>query len=349
MKLIRSLYRLLMLVLFFGISEVTFGQALSVTGTVSDIEGQPMPGVTVVIQGTTTGTMTDIDGHYTIKVPSAESVLSFSFIGYLKEQIVVGNQTTINLTLSPSVQSLDEVVVVGYGVSRKKDVTTSMVSVKGDDLNKETQGNFASALQGKAAGVQVISAGGPGASPSVLIRGFTTINCSTNPLYVVDGVPVVGVDGNSGINFINTNEIENIEVLKDASAAAIYGTRASAGVILVTTKRGKAGKTKYDFSVTYGNQVFNKPYEAMSGQQYAEAMNLAAKNSNTATVFDDTESVHNTNWWDAGIRKNSPTYNANFNMSGGTEKHQFNIGLSYFKQESFYNEGQWGTFYTSLK
>ena len=199
-------------------------------------------------------------------------------------------------------------------------------------------------MQGKAAGVQVISAGGPGASPSVLVRGFTTINCSTNPLYVVDGVPVVDVDGNSGINFINTNEIENIEVLKDASAAAIYGTRASAGVILVTTKRGKVGKTKYDFSVTYGNQVFNKPYEAMSGQQYAEAMNLAAKNSNTATVFDDTESVHNTNWWDAGIRKNSPTYNANFNMSGGTEKHQFNIGLSYFKQESFYNEGQWERF-----
>jgi TonB-linked SusC/RagA family outer membrane protein len=303
-----------------------------------------MPGVTVIIQGTTTGTMTDIDGHYTIKVPSAESVLSFSFIGYLKEQIVVGNQTTINLIMSPSVQSLDEVVVVGYGVSRKKDVTTSMVSVKGDDLKKETQGNFVSALQGKAAGVQVISAGGPGASPSVLVRGFTTINCSTNPLYVVDGVPVVDVNGNSGINFINTNEIENIEVLKDASAAAIYGTRASAGVILVTTKRGKAGKTKYDFSVTYGNQVFNKPYEAMSGQQYAEAMNLAAKNSNTATVFDDTESLHNTNWWDAGIRKNSPTYNANFNMSGGTEKHQFNIGLSYFKQESFYNEGQWERF-----
>lgn len=334
-----------MWVLFLGISGVTFGQTKTITGKITDLNGETMPGVAVSILGTTTGTMSNIDGNYSIAVPSSESVLVFSFIGYLKEQVTVGNQLVINLTMAQSIQDLDEVVVVGYGVSRKKDVTTSMVSVKGDELKKETQGNFASALQGKAAGVQVItSSGAPGAAPSVLIRGFTTINCSANPLYVVDGVPIVGTDGNASINFLNSNEIENIEVLKDASAAAIYGTRASAGVILITTKRGKTGKTKFDFAVTYGNQVFNKPYDAMNGKQYAEAMNLSFKNSKLPNLFEDTESLNNTDWWKAGVRKNSPTYNASLNITGGTERHQFNVALSYFKQESFYNEGQWERF-----
>jgi TonB-dependent starch-binding outer membrane protein SusC len=346
MKPIKFLYQLLFVFLLLGISGAAFGQTRTVTGTVSDNNGEAMPGVAVVIQGSTTGVVTDINGHYSISVPSAESVLTFSFIGYVKEQATVGNQQSVNVTLNPTVQNLDEIVVVGYGTAKKKDVTSSMVTVKGDNLKQETQGNVTTALQGKAAGVQVIGNGGaPGSAPTVLIRGFTSINCSNSPLYVVDGIPIVTASGDNGdINFISTDEIENLEVLKDASAAAIYGTRASAGVIIVTTKRGKEGKTKYDFSLSYGNQVFNKPYNTLNSQQYAKAVNLAYENSGLSDLFTDTESLNYTDWWKAGIRKNSPEMNASFNMSGGTEKHQFNVGLTYFKQESFYHEGQWERF-----
>lgn len=339
-------FRILLWIIFLGMSGFATAQNRVVTGQVSDKDGQSIPGVTVVVKGTTNGVITDLNGQYSITVPSSESTLIYSFVGYKTESVVVGDRQSINVTLNPTVKSLDEVVVVGYGVSKKKDITTSMVSVKGDDLKKETQGNFNTALQGKAAGVQVITANGaPGASPSVLIRGFTTINLSTNPLYVVDGIPMVNSDGsNANINFLSSDEIEDIEVLKDASAAAIYGTRASAGVILVTTKRGKEGKTKYDFSYSYGTQMFKKPYNTMNGQQYAKALNLSYENSGLSDPITDTESLNNTDWWKAGIRKTSPEMNASLNIAGGTEKHQFNVNLTYFKQESFYHEGKWERF-----
>ncbi|MDP4208661.1 MAG: TonB-dependent receptor [Bacteroidota bacterium] len=337
--------QLLLWILFLGISGFASGQGRVISGLVTDKDGQAIPGVAIMIKSTTSGTTSDISGHYSITVPSSESVLVFSFIGYLNETVPVGDRTTINITLTPSVQNLEEIVVVGYGTLKKKDITSSLVSVKGSDLSKETQGNFTAALQGKAAGVQVITnSGAPGAVPTVLIRGFTTINLSTSPLYVVDGIPMVSTDGNSNVNFVNSDEIETIEVLKDASAAAIYGTRASNGVILITTKRGKVGKTKYDFNFTYGVQTFKKPYNVLNSDNYAKAMNLSYENSNLSDLITDTQSLNNTDWWGAGIRKISPEFNTSLNISGGTEKHRYNIGLSYFKQESFYHEGDWNKF-----
>jgi TonB-dependent starch-binding outer membrane protein SusC len=335
----------LLMIFWLMLSASVYSQNKTITGKVIDFNGQPLIGVSVSISGTLTGTITDMEGKYAITVPSTESVLTFSYVGFLNQTVTAGERDVIDITLSQDIKNLEEIVVVGYGTTKKSDLTSSITSVKGSDVQSETEGNFTAALQGKAAGVQVITnSGAPGAVPTVLIRGFTTINSSTNPLYVVDGIPIVSTDGNSNVNFINSSEIESIEVLKDASAAAIYGTRASAGVILITTKRGKAGKTKFNFNLSSGVQSSQKPYDVMNSQQYAKAMNLSYENSGLSDLITDTENLNNTDWWAAGIRKYSPVLNASFNFSGGTEKYKYNVQLSYFQQESFYNVGDWKRF-----
>jgi TonB-dependent SusC/RagA subfamily outer membrane receptor len=268
-------------------------------------------------------------------------------LGYVNQEIPVEGQTKINFNLEADWLDLDDIVVVGYGTQKKSDITTSIVSVKGDDLRKETQGNVATAIQGKAAGVQVISNNGaPGGTPTVLVRGFTTINSSTSPLYVVDGVPIVNTDGNGNINFLSSEDIESIDILKDASAAAIYGTRASAGVIIITTKRGKAGDTQYNVNFTYGIQHVKKPYNVLNKAGYIEAMNTAYKNSGAGQLIDETtaKDLADTDWWSLGVRDFAPEINASISMTGGDEKHQYNAAFSYFRQESFYNVGNWERF-----
>lgn len=327
-----------------GVSTTVWGQ-YPITGHVTDENDEPLPAVTVVVKGTTQGVISDIEGSYTIEVNNPEATLSFSFMGYNSEEIVVGDQSTIDVQMLPSIESLDAVVVIGYGTQKKSDITTSMVSLNSEDLKTETQGNFATTLQGKASGVQVIAnSGAPGATPSVLIRGFTTISCSTSPLYVVDGVPMVTTDGNSNVNFLNSDEIESIEVLKDASAAAIYGTRAAAGVILVTTKRGKTGKTKYSFNMSYGFQHMQKPYDVMGSEKYVEAINQSYQNSGYDDFITSTTDLNHTDWWEECIRDYSPMVNASFNASGGTEKYKYSLTATYFDQESFYNYGEWKRF-----
>jgi TonB-linked SusC/RagA family outer membrane protein len=346
MKSLFDIFRRIVTVsLFLGISLNTFGQEMKISGKVIDETNAPLPGVNVLIQGTHTGTITDANGIYTLTLKSPNEVLDFSFVGYLTQHIAVQKRTHINVQLLPESKKLDEVVVVGYGTVKKSDLTSSIVGVKGSTLATETQGNFTSALQGQAAGVQVITDNGaPGAVPSVLIRGFTTINLSTSPLYVIDGVPIVNTGGNDNTNFLNSNDIQSIEILKDASAAAIYGTRASNGVILITTKRGKAGKTKFDFEYSYGLQAVKKPYDVMNSTQYAKAMNLSMENSNLPDLIPNPQNLPTTDWWAAGTKSSSPEMNASLNISGGNEKHQYSIGFNYFKQESFYNEGDWEKF-----
>lgn len=330
------------LVICWGIALYTYGQEVKITGKVIDQNGTAIPGATVSVHGTQSGTVTDIDGNYSITVPSPDAELVFSFIGYITERMPVKDKNQIEVTLAPDMKQLDEIVVIGYGTAKKSDITSSIVSLKGDDLKHETAGNFTNVLQGKAAGVQVITNdGAPGAVPKVLIRGFTTVKLSTDPLYVVDGIPMVTTDGHSNVNFLSAEDIEHIEVLKDASAAAIYGTRASAGVVLITTKRGKAGKTMYDFNFTYGTQMVKKPYDVLNSTDYAKAMNLSYNNSNLTDLIADLDNLNYTDWWAAGIRKYAPELNASLSMRGGTEKHQYNVGLTYFKQESFYHEGKW--------
>lgn len=342
------MYRLILFIkkclwlILFGISTIALGQKHVVTGHLYDENNLPMPAVTVLEKGTNNGTISDGEGNYSISLTSSKSTLLFSIIGYVTDSAYVGNRSNIDFKMLPSIENLSEVVVIGYGTQKKSDITTSLVSIKSDKLQSETQGNFTATLQGKASGVQVITnSGAPGAVPSILIRGFTTINSSTSPLYVVDGIPIVTTDGNSNVNFINSDEIESIEVLKDASAAAIYGTRASSGVILITTKRGKKGDTKYNFNLTYGIQDMQKPYNSMNSDQYVEAINLSYENSGLSDLITNTTNLNYTDWWSACTRNYSPELNASLNISGGNEKHKFNLSASYFKQESFYNYGKW--------
>ena len=231
---------------------VAFAQQRNLSGTVVDNYGEPLPGVNVVVKGTTTGVTTDFDGNYVIQV-RPKDVLVFSFIGYNTQEQSVGNKAVLNVRMEEDQQVLDDVVVVGYGVVKKSDLTSSISTIKGDEIVKSTTGNAMNALQGKVNGVQVASAGSPGAAPKILVRGVTTVNGS-DPLYVVDGMPISG-----NINFLNNNDIESMEVLKDASASAIYGTRGSNGVILITTKKGKAGNAKFNFSASAGFQTIGNP------------------------------------------------------------------------------------------
>ena len=211
-------------------SLCSYAQTITVKGVVTSAsDKEPMIGATVQVKGTGTGTITSIDGDYSLNDVAKDAVLVFSSIGYETQEIKVNGQTVINVVLKDASELLDEVVVIGYGAVKKSDLTSSISTVKGKEITETVTGNAMDALQGKINGVQVTSGGGPGAQPKVLIRGVTTVN-GTDPLYVVDGMPV-----GTNINFLNSNDIESMEVLKDASAAAIYGTRASNGVILITT------------------------------------------------------------------------------------------------------------------
>ena len=234
--------------LFFSmLCLISFAQ--SITGTIKDNTGEAIIGANVMVKGTTNGTVTDLDGNFSINGVKASDILSISYIGYLPQSIKVGNQKNFQILLAADTKTLEEVVVIGYGTVKKSDLTSSISTVKSKQITEVTTGNAMDALQGKVNGVQVMSGGGPGSAPKVLIRGVTTVNGS-DPLYVVDGMPV-----GTNINFLNSNDIESMEVLKDASAAAIYGTRGSNGVILITTKKGSAGTTRFTFSANAGFQT----------------------------------------------------------------------------------------------
>ena len=321
-------------------SVMSMGQ-ISIKGTVSDSNEVPLPGVNIVLMGTTTGAVTDFDGNYSIKVPNQQSEIEFSYLGFVTKSVTVGTNTTVNVILESSESILDEIVLIGYAAVKKSDLTSSIVSVKGKELKTMTVGNVAESLQGKAAGIQVVSSGGPGSVPKVFIRGISTINLSTDPLYVVDGIPM-----GTNINFLNTNEIESMEVLKDASASAIYGSRASNGVILITTKRGKIGEIRFNLDTSYGVQMMENPYHMADAEEYATIFNTAATQSGFPIEFGDPASYRgkSTDWWNAGIKKNSAVYNISFGLQGGTENHTYAVSLNYYKQDSFYETGGWEKF-----
>ena len=330
-------FRFIWLCIVLLCSVATFGQ-ITVKGTVKDKSNVPIPGVNLLIKGTATTGATDFDGNFTISVPNKNAQIEFSFIGFANKIVSVGDKTTFDITLEESSQVLDEIVVVGYAAVKKSDVTSSISSVKGKELQTMTVGNVAESLQGKVAGVQVTGAGGPGAQPRVLIRGISTVNLSTDPLYVVDGIPM-----GTSINFLSNNEIESMEVLKDASASAIYGSRASNGVILITTKKGKAGKTRFNFDMSSGMQIMNNPYNMANAENYATIMNKAYNNSGYADYLPNPSQYQGktTDWWNAGIKKGTPVTNASLGISGGSDKHTYSISLNYYNSESIYEVGGW--------
>lgn len=330
--------QLLVLWCFALFSICAYAQNITVKGVVtSGSDGEPLIGATIQVKGSSTGTITGLDGDYQLTNVPSDAVLVFSSIGFTSQEIDVKGKTVINVVLKESSELLDEVVVIGYGAVKKSDLTSSIATVKGDEITETVTGNAMDALQGKINGVQVASGGGPGTTPKVLIRGVTTVNGS-DPLYVVDGMPISG-----NINFLNSNDIQSMEVLKDASAAAIYGTRASNGVILITTKKGVAGKTHVNFSASAGFQTIAKPKVA-GAAEYKEVFNTRYANDNATSIWNDTGATTNpggTDWWDQVINKTALVQNYSLSISGGSDKLVYNLSFGYYRNNSQYDYGYW--------
>ncbi|HLW20482.1 MAG TPA: SusC/RagA family TonB-linked outer membrane protein, partial [Cyclobacteriaceae bacterium] len=331
----KKLYIVSFLLCIFGmvlVAHSSLGQTspIEVTGTVtSSDDSGTLPGVNILIKGSTTGAVTDIDGNFRISVPSPNTVLSISSIGYISQEITVGNRTTLAISLVPDITSLSEVVVVGYGTQERAKVTGAISSVSAEDLTALAVPNLGSALQGRAPGITVTNSGAPGTGPLVRIRGIGTVG-NNDPLYVIDGVPA------GGLNQINTNDIESIEILKDASAAAIYGSRAANGVILVTTKKGKLGLPQVSVNSYVGVQTAWKKLDLLNRDQYiAFGRELLTNNGDAIPQrFDNMGEFANidTDWQDEMFRS-APIQDHNVAVTGGTEAVRYNVSVGYFQQE----------------
>src|SRR5690554_2940183 len=303
----------------------------TITGTVTDAGGEPLIGVSVVIENSSSGTITDSDGRFSITVPSG-STLVFSYVGFESQTVPIGDQTEINITMSETVEALDEVVVIGYGTQRRSDLTGAVSQVSARDINAFPTTNVLQSLSGRAAGVQVSpTTGAPGAGLNVRIRGTNSIQGSNEPLYVVDGFPIFG----NNPTVLNNTDIESIEVLKDASATAIYGSRGANGVVIITTKKGVAGETRVDLDLSYGQQELRKSLDLMNAAEYARFYNIQAVNDNVAEYFSQEEINRlgeGFDWQDFVFQK-APMQTATVNVNGGSENTQFSISGSYFGQE----------------
>lgn len=312
-------------------------QDIKVTGKViSSTDKEPLIGVSVRVPGTNVGCITDLDGNYTLKVDK-NATIEFSMIGYRSQKVKLDGRSVLNLQLEDMTADLNEVVVIGYGTVKKGDLTSSISAVKGEDLEKLSTGNVMNALQGQVNGVQIQTAGGPGASPRVIIRGVSTVNGS-DPLYVVDGMPV-----GTNINFLNQNDIESMQVLKDASAAAIYGTRGSNGVILITTKKGKGGKVKFNALATVGLQVMSKPNMA-GASEYEKVIKARYINDGNEPVYNGIENItdaQGTDWWNESMKDIALQQNYNFSFTGGNDKLIYSSSIGYYNQHSQYQIGEW--------
>lgn len=312
---------------------------IKITGTVIGAsDNEPLIGCVVSVKGTNVNVLTDIDGNYTLNNVDPEATLAFNYVGYQAQEVKVGSRTTIDVVMQENNNQLDEVVVVGYGAVKKSDLTSSISTVKGSQITEVTTGNPMDALQGKVSGVQISSGGGPGTAPKVIIRGVTTVNGST-PLYVVDGVPI-GTD----INFLNTGDIESMEVLKDASSSAIYGTRGSNGVILITTKKGSEGKAKFSFSGSVGFQTLSKPSIA-GAAEYEQVFKTRYTNDGRTPLWNSPMSGYTdadgTDWWDTVVNSTALIQNYQLGVSGGSKNFVYNLSLGYFHNQSQFDYGYW--------
>ena len=297
----------------------------TVSGIVQDNSGQPLIGASILEKGTSNGTVTDLDGAFTINVADENAVLVISFLSYMEKEIPLGGQSQLTITLEEDAAELNEVVVIGYGSKQKKDITGSIVSVKAEDFTQGANYSAAQLLNGAAAGVNVSQvSSAPGAGLRVQIRGAGSINSDNSVLFVVDGLP--GVDPLS----LSPGDIESIDVLKDASSAAIYGTRAANGVVLITTKKGRAGKTVLNYNNYIGFQSVSKSLDVLGGRDYANLINLRAPGTYTdaqISSFGD-----GTNWQDQ-IFTEAVVHNHQLSLSGGSDKSSYYLGLNYFDQE----------------
>lgn len=308
-----------------GVNNVSDNQQRTLRGNVTDSEGNTLPGVTISIKGTTNGTTTDINGNYILFDINAGNILVVSFIGYKNQEIVVGDKSEINVILEEGLVILDEVVVVGYGVQKKSVITGAISGIDSREIENQSITTVAQALQGRVSGVTFTSESGqPGASATIRVRGTTSIN-NSDPLYVVDGVPLTG-----DIQFLNQNDIESIEVLKDGASAAIYGARAAAGVILVTTKKGKIGVPRISYNSFYGIQGPARKVDMLDATEYATLYNEMLENSGRDPEFDNPESFgEGTDWQEEVFSNKSVIQNHDVNISGGTDKLSYYTSFGY--------------------
>lgn len=347
-------------------------QSKTVSGIVTDKNNEPLIGVSVSVKGTTTGIITGLDGEYSLQVPDSRSVLVFSFLGYQKREITVGNQTTINVTLSEDTELLDEVVVVGYGVQKKANLTGAVASIGGEKLENRSVPTLTQALQGTVANLNISStSGAPGTKQNINIRGYTGIEIDDNGnRNNISGSPLVVIDGVQGgdLSMINMNDVENISILKDAASAAIYGSSAPFGVIIVTTKKGRSGKPVITYNNNFGfSQPTNLP-KYTNSLDFANAFNEVGENSNyTAKLFGDdviqrikdyqagtfkdetikdpdadswvgwNKANGNNDWFDIYFKNASFSQQHNIGVSGGSETSSYYVGLGFNQQDGLYN------------
>lgn len=319
--------------------QVGFAQQRQITGTVKEADGFPLPGASVVIKGTTYGTSTDMDGNFQLSASSGD-VLTVSFLGYTSKEITVGAANNYSVALAPEQNQLEELVVVGYGVQKKSDVTGSISQIKGEAIEDLITPSFEQQLAGRASGVQVTTNGGIlGEAPRIRIRGISSINSSNAPLYIVDGVPIISsvTSGSIAVNplsDINPNDIESFEVLKDGSATAIYGSRAANGVILITTKKGKKNSFNVDFSVVTGLGSPMKYYKLLNADQFVTINQEKTVNAGAAADYWAVAgSPYNTNWQKEVLRNASTQSDYKLGISGGTDKGRYYLSLGYSEQE----------------
>lgn len=322
---------LLVIVFLWCTAFSVFAQDIQIKGVVvSGGDNLPLPGVNVVVKGTSIGTITDLDGQFSFAVP-AKSMLSITYIGYKPLEVAADGSKLMNITLQEDTETLDEVVVVGYGVQKKSVVTAAISRVTAEDLNNTTPSRIEDALKGKVSGVQITqSSGQPGADSKVRIRGVGTVN-NSEPLYIVDGMPVDG-----GINYLNPTDIQSVEILKDAASAAIYGARAANGVILVTTKSGVSGKTNITYDFTYGLQNPWKKRSVLNATEYMTLMNEVAVNDGNAPKYlpeQIASAGKGTDWQDETFNYDAPVQSHQVSVNGGSDKIVYFLSLGYFDQE----------------
>jgi TonB-linked SusC/RagA family outer membrane protein len=318
----KGIYRILIFTVLTAVSSSLAAQVRVITGKVTTMESgkaEEMPGVNVVVVGTSKGTTTNLDGTYSLELSESDKELSFSFIGYKIKTIAIGTQTVINVSLETDTQQLEEVVVVGYGVQKKSDITGATANVKGDELYKQPVLTATQALQGKVAGVQIISSGQPGTSPQIRVRGVSTALGGTAALYDVDGVLT------DDISNINTADIVDMNVLKDASAAAIYGSRGANGVIIITTKKGVSGKLSINYNNNIGIRQAANLVEMANSSEYSNYVQAATGSAPPSSSY-------NTDWYKT-ILRNAWQQSHNISVSGGTDKSTFLVNVGYLTDE----------------
>ena len=331
----------LILVSFFLISILLRAQNITVSGEIKDAtSGEALIGVNIVLKSDRAkGVNSDGNGKYSIDVPSG-STLVYSYIGYKTQEVNVGNRNVVNVTLQEDSEMLEEVVVVGYGTMRKSDLTGSVSQIKADALTSYPTTGIVMAMAGKAPGVYVQqNNGSPGGSVSVRIRGTNSISGDNTPLYVIDGFPY-----NGSPSILHPNDIESMEILKDASATAIYGSRGANGVILITTKKGKSGQTNIQFETSYSMQSIRKKMDMMNASEYAEFTNQYLINDGGTAYFDNPAALGKGTDWQDLVMQNAPILNSSMTIDGGTDKTKFSIGAGFYDQEGIVKNSTYSSF-----